>query len=153
MKRKIRIFFSCTFALLFVLFGLVSCKKPNGETKSLVLETVTETLVVMKIVEAEEGATALSALTKLQEEGKIQFESKNGAFGAYITSVNGKAEQSSGSSGYSWMLYTSDDEHSSTEYGSIEYNGKTYGQAGMGASMLVVKEGEYYIWAYEAWSY
>lgn len=153
MKRKICSIITLFLTLVLCICGCTACKKETGETKSLVLESVTETMVVMKIVEAEEGATALSALTKLKEDGAIDFISKQGAYGAYITSINGKAEQASGTSGYSWMLYTSDTDNASTEFGSVEYNGKTYGQASAGASSLVVKEGEYYIWSYEAWSY
>ena len=153
MKRKMKCILTLLIATVLCLFGFTACKKEMGETKALVLECVTETMVVMKIVEAEENATALSALTKLKQDGEIAFVSVDGAYGAYITSINGKAEQSSGTSGYSWMLYTSDAENSSTEFGSVEYNGKTYGQASQGASSLVVKAEEYYIWSYEAWSY
>ncbi len=153
MKRKISHLIALLLMFVFYIYGCTACKKETGETKSLVLESVTDTMVVMKIVEAEENATALNALTKLKEEGKIDFISKQGAYGAYITAINGKAEQSSGTSGYSWMLYTSDTENSSTEFGSVIYDGKTYGQAATGASSLVVKAGEYYIWSYEAWEY
>ena len=153
MKRKMKSVVTLLLVAVLCLFGFTACKKEAGETKALVLESVTETMVVMKIVEAEENATALSALTKLKEQGEIEFTYTESTYGAYITSINGKAEQSSGTSGYSWMLYTSDTEKSSTEFGSVEYKGKTYGQASEGASTLVVKEGEYYVWAYEAWSY
>jgi hypothetical protein len=153
MKRKNQFLIALLLVLLSCCFVFVGCKKEQGETKALVLETVTETLVVMKIVEADENATALSALTKLKEDGEISFVYTESTYGAYITAINGKEEQSLGTSGYSWMLYTSDTEFSSTEFGSVEYNGKTYGQASKGASELLVKEGELYIWSYEAWSY
>ena len=152
MKRKIYTILTFLLTLVVSVCCLVACQK-NGETKAVVMESVTETMVVMKIVEAEENATALSALTKLKADGEITFESKDSGYGAYITSINGKEEQASGNSGYSWMLYTSDTENSSTEYGSVEYNGATYGQASLGASSLVVKEDAYYIWVYESWSF
>ena len=152
MKRKIHLFITLLLSLVMSVFVFVGCQK-DGETKAVSLEKVTETMVVMKVTEAEENATALSALSKLKEEGLIEFVSVESTYGAYITEVNGKAETSSGTSGYSWMLYTSDTEFSSTEYGTVEYDGVAYGQASLGASSLVVKAGHYYIWAYTEWSY
>ncbi len=151
MKRRLGVFLCGILTVVFALACFVSCK--GGEAKGVALESVTETTVVMKVTEAEENATALDVLTKLKEEGKIQFESVSGLYGAYVTEINGKKETSEGTSGYSWMLYTSDAEFSSTEFGSVEYDGKTYGQSSLGASALVVKEGEYYIWSYTYWSY
>ena len=152
MKRKMYAIFTFLLTAMLSVCMLVACQK-KGETKAVVLESVTKMMIVMKVVEAEEGATALSALTKLKADGEITFEAQESTYGAYITSINGKAEESSGNSGYSWMLYTSDEVNSSTEYGSLEYNGVTYGQAAVGASSLIVKEGAYYIWAYQSWSF
>jgi hypothetical protein len=152
MKRKISLFVTLLLSLVMSVCCLVSCQK-DGETKAVSLEQVTETMVVMKVTQAEENATALSALTKLKDDGLIDFVAVDSMYGAYITEVNGKQETSSGNSGYSWMLYTSDTEFSSTEYGAVEYNGVEYGQASLGASSLVVKEGHLYIWYYTEWSY
>lgn len=149
MKRRLAYFLCGVLTVLFTLCCFASC---GGETKGVSLVKTSETMVVMKVTEAEEGATAFSALKKLKDEGKIEFEYTESAYGAYITSINGKEETSETMSGYSWMLYTSDAEFSSTEFGSVEYDGKTYGQASLGASSLVVKEGEYYIWSYTYWS-
>ena len=152
MKRKFGSLITILLTLIISVCALVVCQK-DGKTKAVTLEKVTETMVVMKVSEAEENATALSALTKLKEDGLIEFVSMDSTYGAYIVSINGKEEIASGNSGYSWMLYTSDLEVASTEFGSVEYNGETYGQASLGASLLVVKEGHYYIWSYTEWSY
>lgn len=152
MKRKISVFVTLLLSLVMSVCCLVSCQK-DGETKAVSLEQVTETMVVMKVTQAEENATALSALTKLKEEGQIEFVVTESVYGSYITSINGKQEVSSGNSGYSWMLYTSDTELSITEFGTVEYDGVEYGQASLGASSLVVKEGHLYIWYYTEWSY
>lgn len=151
MKKRVSACFCVLLTLVFMLFSFAGCK--DGQTKQVVLEQVTDTMVVMKVMEADEGATALSALNGLKEKGEIEFTSLSGVYGAYVTSINGKEETSEATSGYSWMLYTSDAEFSSTEFGSVEYDGKTYGQASLGASSLVVKEGEYYIWSYTYWSF
>ena len=152
MKRKISLFVTLLLSLVMSVVCFVACQK-QGETKAVTLEKVSETLVVMKVTEAEENATALSALTKLKEEGQIEFVVTESVYGSYITSINGKQEVSSGNSGYSWMLYTSDTELSITEFGTVEYDGVEYGQASLGASSLVVKSGHYYIWSYTEWSY
>lgn len=152
MKRKISLFVTLLLSLVMSVCCLVSCQK-DGETKAVTLEKVTETMVVMKVTQAEENATALSALTKLKDDGLIDFVVTESVYGSYITSINGKQEVSSGNSGYSWMLYTSDTELSITEFGTVEYNGVEYGQASLGASSLVVKEGHLYIWYYTEWSY
>ena len=152
MKRKIYLGITFLLTLIIGVCCFFVCKK-DGETKAVSLEQVTQTMVVMKVTEAEENATALSSLTKLKNDGLIEFVAVESQYGAYVTSINGKEEVSSGSSGYSWMLYTSNTEFSSSEYGTVEYNGVQYGQASLGASSLVVKEGHLYIWAYTEWSY
>ncbi len=151
MKTKVSAWLCVLLTLVVTLFGFAGCK--DGQTKQVVLEKVTDTMVVIKVMEADEDATALSALNGLKEKGEIEFTSVSGMYGAYVTSINGKEETSETTSGYSWMLYTSDTEFSSTEFGAVEYEGKTYGQASLGASSLVVKEGEYYVWSYTYWSF
>ena len=49
-----------------------------------------------------------------------------------------------------WMLYTDDSENSNTAWGQIEYDGKIYGSAALGAGELVIKDGLTYIWYYQA---
>ena len=152
MKRKITAFFTLFLSAVLSILCFASCGN-DDKTKSVVLEKVTETMIVMRVEEAEENASALSALTKLKEDGALTFETKDSGYGAYIVSINGKEEIASGNSGYSWMLYTSDAEHSSTEFGSVEYNGAVYGSSALGASSLIVKDGGIYIWVYESWSF
>ena len=146
MKRKFYLVATLLLSLMLALCAFTGCK-PSGTTEKVTLESVTENMVVMKVIKTKGEASALSALTKLKEDNQIEFEHKDSGYGAYITSINGKSEVN----GYSWMLYTSDTEFSTTEFGSVTYDGKTYGQASLGASSLVVKEGELYIWAYTAW--
>ncbi len=137
-----------------ILTTLIGCNNASQQpTINAEIELCTEDLLVIKVTETTQNANALDLLAKLQSEDKVIFESFDGGYGAYVTSINGKGEIVNGNEGYSWMLYTSDEELSSTEFGSLNYNGETYGQAAVGASSLKVKAGEYYIWAYERWSY
>ena len=147
MKRKINLAIILVLAVVFAMSGLVACKN-DGETKAVTLEKVTETLIVMKVTEAEENASALSALAKLKEDGQIDFKSIDSGYGAYITSINGKEQTATAS----WMFYTSDEEFSNAEWGTIEYDGMTFASSALGASSLIVKVGEYYIWSFESWA-
>ena len=144
-----------TLALFYIFTSLVACNNTNTEKPNVTayLESCTDTIVAIKVTATTNETAALNLLKILQENGELTFESFDGGYGAYVTSINGKSEVVNGTEGYSWMLYTSDEKFSSTEFGSITYNGVTYGQAAVGASSLKVKAGEYYIWAYERWSY
>ena len=142
--------------IICIFTNLVACNNSNPSNNSdttVVLETCTETLVVIKVITANKNTTAIELLTQLQNDGELTFTSFDGGYGAYVTSINGKSEVVNGTTGYSWMLYTSDEEFSSTEFGSLTYYGSVFGQAALGASYLKVKADKYYIWAYESWSY
>ena len=109
-----------------------------------------EQMVVIKVDSVDGKSTLMQVMEKLKNNGDIIYEESQGM----ITSINGKAgETISATEGYSWFLYTSDEEFSLTEWGTVEYDGKTYGSAAMGASSLNVKAGEYYIWYLSKWSY
>ena len=65
-----------------------------------------------------------------------------------VSSVEGKENAADGSA--CWMLYTSDAEMSNKEWGTITYEGNTYGSAILGAESLQVSAGQYYVWSYDA---
>ena len=145
---------SLTLTLICILTALIACNNTSKQpTINAEIENCTQKLVVIQVTETTENANALDLLAKLQNEGKISFESFDGGYGAYVTSINGLAEVANGNEGYSWMLYTSDEDLSSTEFGSLTYQGAVFGQAAVGASTLKLKAGEYYVWAYEHWSF
>ena len=48
------------------------------------------------------------------------------------------------------MLYTSDSENANEAWGIVEYEGKNYGSATLGAESLPVKSGAIYIWWYQS---
>ena len=141
--------------LLCIFTNLIACNNNdiNKPEVTVYLESCTDTMVVIKATAVTTGSTALNLLEKVQENGELVFEAIDGGYGAYVTSINGKSEVVNGNEGFSWMLYTSDEELSSTEFGSVVYNGVTYGQAAVGESSLTAKAGEYYIWVYEGWSF
>ncbi|MBQ7235663.1 MAG: hypothetical protein IJX03_00710 [Clostridia bacterium] len=142
------------FLLCFITAFSVACK--NGEATAKI-ESVTETQIVMSIEETDGKATAFDALKSLRNQDLISFDYVESSYGAYITSINGKAEYViestlTSSKGYSWMLYTSDMENAYEEK-SIEINGITCGQSAFGASSLAVKSDELYVWVFEYYEY
>lgn len=140
MKRKINGILTLLFFLVLSACCLFGCGK--GEATAVVKES-TETRVVIEVNEAEENATLLSVMEKLQKEEKISFTLS----GTMVASVNGKENTADFSS--CWMLYTSDTEMSSAEWGTIEYDGKTLASAIIGADTLTVVSGAVYIWEYQ----
>ena len=135
-----------------------SCEKDgksgNGEVVASVV-SATETLVVIKIDEADGYATVLDALKSLEEAGELTFDSKESQYGAYIVSVNGKVEISELTEGFSWMVYTSDctEGVANTEGEPLVWQEKNHYSVLLGVSFLKVKEGEYYLLNFEGWSY
>ena len=154
MKRKVK---SLIFYLLcaILIFSCTACHLGGKTTANLV--SVREESVVMSIQETDGEANAFNALESLKEQGKITFEFVDSTYGAYVTSINGKAEMVisstlNSSEGYTWSFYTSDMEYA-YDYQSIEIDGRVCGLSSLGASSLIVKEGELYVWVYEYYSY
>ena len=87
-----------------------------------------------------ENKTLKDYMDYLKENGKLSYTIRNGM----VTEINGISQTTNSF----WMLYTDDAENASDEWG-IEYDGKIYGSANLGAEALAVKEGCIYIWAYQ----
>ena len=62
-----------------------------------------------------------------------------------VTEINGRANTTNSY----WMVYTSDEAHANAEWGVMEYEGKEYGSATLGAESLPLAAGGTYIWAYQ----
>lgn len=135
MKRKLKAFITLLAAAVLsacMLFGCTKTVQIDGD------------FVVITAQEVAENTTVLGYMQQLEADGELSFEYADSDYGAYITSINGVANDNDSY----WMLYTSDAEYATTEYTAV-YDGKTYGQATLGASTLLVKEGESYIWYYQ----
>ena len=141
MKRKIYLLLTFLLTLVISVFAFASCNK-EGEAKAEIVSK-TETMVVIKVNETEGFATLLDAMEYLKNEGELTFEISGGM----VSSIEGKANPADWSA--CWMLYTSDAEMSNTEWGTVSYEGNTYGSAILGAEGLTVSAGEYYIWSYD----
>ncbi len=115
------------------------------------------------IMELTESTSLKDYLDALVEAGDITYEGYESAYGFYITTVYDIKEQinytDTGSSGYSWMVYTDYIEgedgvqYANPEYGVFYYNGKELASASYGVSYLPCVEGYTYALVYEGWSY
>ncbi|MBO5068187.1 MAG: hypothetical protein IJW64_04065 [Clostridia bacterium] len=149
-------FTTLLFALLLCFISAFSVACKNGETTARI-ESVTETQIVMSIEETDGKATAFDALKSLRNQDIISFDYVESSYGAYITSINGKAEYViestlTSSKGYSWKLYTSDLQNAYEEK-TVEVSGTTCGESAFGASSLTVKTDKLYVWVFEYYEY
>ena len=137
MKRKIVVFLSLLF--MFVFCG---CGQSFGASQTKYSVTSNEGVVAIAVEDAQDAKVFLDVMKLAQTEEKLTFTESNGM----IMSINGKENAADWSA--SWMLYTSDKEMSTTEYGTYEYEGQTLGGATLGAGALPVVDREIYVWVY-----
>ena len=97
-------------------------------------------------MQMDENSTLIDYMLSLKEDGKLEFEMTDGM----ITSINGIENPADWSS--CWMIYTSDSEYANEEWGTIDYNGKIYSSAILGAEYLPIKNGCLYIWVFQSFS-
>ncbi len=132
----------CTLMLTCCDFSFLSDLMGSGKSAAEVEKT--ENMVVITVNEVEEGVTLLAVMENLQAAGKLSYT--YGVSGM-VTSIEGKENAADWSA--CWMLYTSDAELANDDWGTVEYNGETYGSAIVGASALEVIEDGVYIWSYQ----
>ena len=143
MKRKFYSIVTLLLTLMISVFSLIACDK--GHVKAEIVSQ-TDSMVVIKVNEAEGFATLLDAMNYLKNEGELAFE----ITGGMVTSIEGKANPADWSS--CWMVYTSDTEMANAEY-TVEYNGNIYGQAILGAESLPIIADAYYVWSYDSFEW
>lgn len=83
----------------------------------------------------------MEIMERLQLEGKFSYQISDGM----VTQIDDVANTSSSY----WMLYTDHETFSNTEWGTLEYNGKTYASAMFGADTMPATNGVTYVWSYE----
>ena len=138
MKNQIKKIGAIFLALIMLASALAmsSCKKDP-----LVIYD-SDTTIVIRCEEVDGDVTLIDYMTKLKEDGEIEFTVEDGM----ITSINGIANPADFSS--CWMLYTSDAENANSAWGTVEYEGKEYGSAVLGAERLKIKPNQLYVWVY-----
>ncbi len=139
MKKTVRL---VTFIMLMCMASILLCACVDKKDPIVLKES--DTFIIINANEnVSEDDTLVDYMTKLKESGELDFAMKNGM----ITSVNGIENAADFSQ--CWMLYTSDTSNANDAWGTVEYNGKIYGSATLGAELLKIKSGALYIWVYQ----
>ena len=139
--RRIKVFFISCMLFVLCVVGLAACKK--GGKAEAVLLSATDTQVVIRVDDVEGNAVLVNALENLQGKGELTFTVSNGMVTAINGIENGKDYNPC------WMIYTSDNEMASTEWGGVEYDGQLCGGAIVGVNELTVIKGGIYIFVYQ----
>lgn len=142
MKKLLKSASALTLLLVLLIgtLAMSSCKKDP-----LVIYD-SDTTIVIRCEEVDGDVTLIDYMTKLREDGEIEFTVKDGM----ITSINGIANPADFSS--CWMLYTSDTDNANSAWGTVLYNNAEYGSAILGAESLKIKADSIYIWVFKEMS-
>lgn len=133
MKKLAAALFALVAALTCMAFAACTGSNAGGDENTVAI-TVAEDYDV-------EGKTLKDYMDYLVAEDELAYEISDGM----IVSLNGKANTTNSY----WMLYTSDEANANTAWGTIEYDGHTYGSATLGAPSLPLAEGAVYVWSYQ----
>ena len=136
---------SCLLALLL----LICVMLPACQNEPLVIKNSDTCIVIKPTEKSMDGKTdmmLIDYMNELAKTGELTCTIQNGM----ITSINGIENPADFSS--CWMLYTSDGENANTVWGTVEYEGVTYGSAISGAESLKIKPGQLYIWVFQSFS-
>lgn len=158
--KHMRTFFVAGTLAAAMLCGALSGCAPNdagGERGFEVqLYESSQTQVLVRVMETEDGKSMYDALVALQADGRLTFDGSESTYGFYITSVNGIAATNENY----WVVYTTLGTYEGVSYsdatwGTIEHSdalGNTYtlASASYGVSGLPLVEGELYALAWTA---
>ncbi|MBO5714414.1 MAG: hypothetical protein J6R83_03205 [Clostridia bacterium] len=129
-----------TFAIIAVLSTLLTgC---NKEAENVVFTVDAEKYTIT------ETMTLNDYMNLLEDDGELSFTTSSGAYGMFITSVNGVKNGIGGNP--CWMVYTDDPDFSDTsDWGTeVEIDGKTYKSTTLGISGVIVKANATYVLSY-----
>lgn len=153
MKHMRTFFVAGTLAAAMLCGALSGCaaNDAGGERGFEVrLYESSQTQVLVRVMETEDGKSMYDALVALQADGRLTFDGSESTYGFYITSVNGVAATNENY----WAVYTTLGTYEGVSYsdatwGTIEHSdalGNTYtlASASYGVSGLPLVEGELY---------
>lgn len=138
-----------------VLLALVGCgenaDKPNGNGGVTALDDGIVFTVRSDFIKLSNTASVKDYLDALQKNGELTYSGKNGDYGYFIESVNGKEA----AGGAWWAVYTDlvslegdNAVYSNAEWGIYSYGGKTLNSASYGVSQLPCVSGYTYAFVY-----
>ena len=154
MKTKILALLS-SLICLFAIFAFAGCAGKRIEKGTL----DGKDCIIINVDTVEKDMSFADYMQVLKDEGKLKYEGEVGAYGLFLTSLNGVENVSTdnGYKGTSWMLYIDFDVLDDVIYADsdtyYEYNGKKLYSSMNGASGTPCLEGHTYVWVYEDYDY
>lgn len=131
---------SLTLALLLAFSALVGCQPQNVSGYATVAVGGDEEFTVdLGKVEITDGA--MSILEYLKNEGELDYEATDGAYGAYLTKVGSIEENATGGKYVGIWTSVEEDFDVSAYATTKEYKGKTLTSAGVGISQMTITDG------------
>lgn len=134
--------------IIAIALSVVLCSFFGCSPKEPLVIKESDTYIVITVsneqMDIKKNTTLVDYMNSLKNDGKLDFEIENGM----VTSVNGIENPADWSS--CWMIYTSDTDNANLAWGTIEYDGKVYGSAIVGAESLIIKDGCIYIWVFQS---
>lgn len=128
------------------LFALAACNKDGSGVAELV-ETDGNT-VVIKAIKTDASVSLADVLSSLKEQGKLDYEGRQGDYGLEILSINGYTPDSDKNE--FWAIYTTLGEYEGVSYSdgtweTFVYKDETLNSAAFGVSQMPIIAGELYI--------
>lgn len=146
MKNRI---LAMLLTLIIAVMALSSCGYIFGDVAeqgdvTVVIENTDGTYEVFKtylenVENKDEGAKGVVETLRDREESPLPLEMTDGGFGAYVTAIGSIKEDAS--AGSYVMVYTSLESDSYDGAPTVEYEGTTLYQSGVGLSGMTVEEG------------
>ena len=145
MNTTKRILFTLVVLSLVIasVLGLVACNKLSNPVQMRETEIIIP--LDSAIMSDISGKHLVDYLNALKDKEFLTYEMK----GSMIVTINGRTAD--GAKNEYWMIYTDDEENSSTEYGTYTVNDVTYGSSNFGVNDLPLKEGKKYIFVISKW--
>ena len=145
MTRKITLI----SAILLIIISLTSCSLFFGEVAdegsvTIVVESEKGSYTVYeaelnKVENKSEGTKGLIEYLSNLDENPLYLEMQNGTYGAYVTAIGDIKEN--GAEGKYVMIYTSVASDSYEGASTVDYNGTTLYQSGLGLSGMSIADG------------
>ena len=110
-----------------------------------ILDNIVIITVDSSYMQITEQTVLVDYMTKLKEDGAIDFALKDGM----VSSINGQENPADWSK--CWMLYSDDAELTNDAWGSVTVGEKTYFSAILGAESLPIKDGKTYVWEFKSY--
>lgn len=156
MKTKISALILSAVCLLAII-AFAGCADEGKTVEKGTLDGKNCIIINADGVENEKSVADYMAV--LKDGGKLEYEGEIGAYGLYLTSLNGvdNVSTDNGYKGTSWMLYIDFDILDGVIYADsqtyYEYEGKKFYSSMNGASGTPCLNGHTYVWVYEDYDY